>query len=124
MVGGIVTTGTAGMITRPLRNPVTNLTTSIAAVYAAVATSSIWWIPLVVAAAIPVHVACDWVTDEGIPRARLRGPMPPGRVGLRLFETDSPRSRACAPAFLALTGVILWWRNGGVEWLNTVLASL
>ena len=112
MVGGAVTTGTAGKFTKPLRNPAANLTASIAAVFAAASHGPIWWVPFVAAAAIPIHCACDSITEEGIPRARLRGPMPPGRVGLRLFETDSPMGRACAPIFLLAAALIAWNQAG------------
>lgn len=96
-------------------------------------TAGAWWLvthgathtqllPLVVAAGVLVHIAGDFLTEEGIPipvlwlfgnRSRLRA---------ALFTTNNPLERYVVAPALSLTGLWLLSRHTGIHDLPTLLA--
>lgn len=88
-------------------------------------------LPLVLAAGVLIHIAGDWLTDEGvpIPIAWIFGHRE--RLSVGLFGVNGPLERALIAPLLSIAGVVLLWAHLGihdvdslVRWCGTQLQQL
>ena len=88
-------------------------------------------LPLVLAAGVLIHIAGDWLTDEGVPIPILWILGHRRRLSLGLFGVNGPLERALIAPLLSLAGVLLLCSHLGIHdvdslarWCGTLLQQL